>query len=233
MRFLLIALSGCFLVGCADKFVTDWVKEQESRKEIGSPVKCPNCAYGWGFVLDNERDDDPVYCLWSGPSLSRVELDDDNYFDLKGWDLRFPKDKDDWRGWKSGIDDFSKHLRMLNRYLSPEELSKFCYSEYTYNQSLAKVYQIKGRQREIEAEKKLAQRAKQESEQWLKSWRPEERKKFIAEFGQDAWDRQEGLARERYQQYKIEAAKSPEQRELEKLNKQVKELKNELKRQNK
>lgn len=48
------------------KVVDEWLEEQVSRyeNENSIPLKCPHCYLGWGFFENYETDESLIYCLW-------------------------------------------------------------------------------------------------------------------------------------------------------------------------
>jgi len=76
------------------KVVDEWLEEQVSRyeNENSIPLKCPHCYLGWGFFENYETDESLIYCLWGEEYSNESSL-------RKDWRSKI----DLLRNWKSDL----------------------------------------------------------------------------------------------------------------------------------
>ena len=198
MKHALVLSLVFLLVGCNGKkkeIALAWENELKEKREKGIPVKCPFCK-GWGYILEDESNDDPIYCIWKG-QLDGKYLDSDNLW----WDSKTAADGSDysnpvtideessWRGflfdWDYGMksgDTLETAMARLGSKDSYTMSDPYCYSQFTYNHSL------------------------------------------------DKWDTDKIRTKQFWKKFEEDLKKSPEQIELEKITKELKELRKEAKR---
>ena len=201
---LLLALALAFaFVSCGGKqkeIALAWTNDLNEKRERGIPVKCPFCLNGWGYILEDESDDAPIYCIWKEQPEGgwNAWVDSDGFW----WHRKSTDDstttrpvtideESSWHGFlldgdygmQSGDTLETAMARLSSR---PRSALDFCYSQFTYNQSL---------------------------DEWERA--RAETKRFWAD---------------RRRKVEEDAKKSPEQRELEKITRELEELRKDVKK---
>ena len=211
MRKALVLSLVFLLVGCNGKkkeMALAWENELKEKREKGIPVKCPFCKNGWGYILENESYDDPIYCIWKGAGEDYWDAwvdSDDLYWHnrIKSYvgQITRPVKIDDGSSWsgfwvdgdygmKSG-DTLETAMARLSNFYVYKTQGHSCHSQFTYNQSL---------------------------DEWDRQNHKEKREET----------EEEAEMREFYAKQRANAKKSPEQIELEKITKELKELRKEV-----
>ena len=220
MKQALILSLVFLLVGCngKKKIALAWENELEERRWKGIPVKCPFCTNGWGYILEDESYDDPIYCIWYGQNFRDVYIDNDNlYWDRKDEPITIDE-RFSWSGFPSKGDEAVRSGDTLEKAMArlrPKRLGNLrsggrivrihsrCNSQFTYNQSLDEYDNIVER----------SERSREHT------------RKMVKEAGAENYEEYRAIKeRER------NPGKSPEQIELEKITKELKELKEEVKK---
>ncbi|MDB4810392.1 hypothetical protein OAH00_00765 [bacterium] len=222
-----------FAVSCSKK--NNWIEEQIDRKNVGLPLKCPHCTKGWGFIYDNETDQDEVYCVWKGNSIRYPdwylkELKEDYPV---SWEIAAENAYlDDNNNWRNGA--IKESLYGKNMY-GQEFTQADRLKDHVKEKFGEKLYQALYRLRKDNAPDFLYgphsldycynKFTKRESEEGF--YAGQKRLSTNVKFRRTNARRR--VEAEKIQK-KLDAAKSPEQKELEKINRQLKELKDEIKK---